>query len=153
MPNTYAQIYVHLVFAVALRDAMISQEWESELYKYIGGIIHNHKHKMLAINGMPDHIHIIVSLNPDESISDLVKNIKQYSSLWIKNEHKCRCRFAWQKGYGAFSYGQSQIEAVETYIANQKAHHRKKKFIDEYRLMLELFHIGFDERYILTEPK
>jgi REP element-mobilizing transposase RayT len=153
MPNTYAQIYVHLVFAVALRDAMISQEWEAELYRYFGTVIEDHGHHSIIINGMPDHVHIFISLNPKESIADLVKAMKQYSTLWINKNRLCRCRFAWQSGYGAFSYGQSQIETVCKYIQNQKAHHKKQKFVDEYKRFLKLFHVEYNPDYILHEPK
>jgi REP element-mobilizing transposase RayT len=152
MPNTYTQIYIHLVFAVLHRDALISQEWEQELYKYIGGILHQRKHRLIAINGAGDHVHLLVSINPNEALSVMVKNVKQYSALWVNKNHKCPFHFEWQTGYGAFSYTQSSLQNVINYIANQKVHHQKHKFTDEYKLMLQRFEIGYDDRYLLSDP-
>ena len=148
MPNTYTQIHIHAVFAVQNRISLISKTWEQRLYQYITGIIQNHGHKLLVINGMPDHIHILFGMRPTQSLSDLMRDVKGDSSLWI-NENKFVARkFSWQEGYGAFSYSKSQIPAVATYIENQELHHKKKTFIEEYLKILQDFEIEYNENYI-----
>jgi putative transposase len=148
MSNTYTQLYIHLVFAVKGRKSFIQYSWEDELYKYITAVVQNDKHKMLAINGMPDHIHIFVGLQPAISIADLVKDIKRASNSWINEKGFIKEKFEWQIGYGAFSYGKSQIERVCNYIANQKNHHNKLAFKKEYISLLELFAIPFKQEYL-----
>ena len=151
MANTYNQIYIHLVFAVKYRDAVISQSWRQELYKYITGLIGNRGHKVYAIGGMSDHIHILISLSPKQSISELVLEIKRASTLWIKDRGYVKCQFAWQEGFGAFSYGMSQINNVVRYIQNQEIHHAKRSFRNEYVSFLELFNVEYNEKYIFHE--
>jgi REP element-mobilizing transposase RayT len=148
MPNTYTQIHIHAVFAVQNRHSLITQSWKQRLYKYMTGIIQNHGHKLLAINGMPDHIHILFGMRPSQSLSDLMRDIKGDSSHWINNNHLAPGTFSWQDGYGAFSYSKSQIQAVATYIENQQSHHQKKSFIEEYVKILQDLDIDFDEKYI-----
>lgn len=148
MSNTYTQLFIHLVFAVKGRKSFIQYSWEDELYKYITAVVQNDKHKMLAINGMPDHIHIFVGLQPAISIADLVKDIKRASNSWINEKGFIKEKFEWQIGYGAFSYGKSQIERVCNYIANQKNHHNKLAFKKEYVNLLELFAIPFKQEYL-----
>lgn len=148
MPNTYTQVYVQLVFAVQGRISLIHENWKQEFYAYIIGLIENRNHKILAIGGMPDHIHIFVSLQPTQSISNLVQEVKRASSLWVNNKHYVRGNFMWQEGYGAFSYSKSQIDNVVTYINNQEQHHHKCTFLEEYKLFLENFGIQYDEKYI-----
>lgn len=148
MPNTYTQIHLHLVFAVKHRTAVITPAWKHDLYNYITGIIQNHTHKLLAINGMPDHIHILIGMRPTQSLSDLMQAIKQSSSKWVNDNRLTRGRFAWQEGYGAFSYGKSQLPAVISYIENQEEHHRKRTFLDEYRQFLDTFGIDYNEQYL-----
>ncbi len=153
MPNTYTQLYVQFVFAVKYRKATINNQWEEKLRAYISGIIQNHKHKMLAINNMPDHIHIFVGLHPTQCISDLMRIVKGESSEWINANKLTPRSFSWQEGYGAFSYSRSHIDKVIQYILNQQEHHKKITFIDEYREMLQRFAIRYDEKYIFYEPK
>ena len=148
MANTYNQIYLHLVFAVKYRDGVIDKSWRNELYQYIIGLINNRGHKVYAIGGMSDHIHILVSLSQKQSISELVQEVKRASTLWIKEKKYVRCQFAWQEGFGAFSYGKSQIESVASYIQNQEVHHAKHTFREEYISFLQLFGIEYDEKYI-----
>jgi putative transposase len=148
MPNTYTQIHIHAVFAVQNRTSLISKSWENRLYQYITGIIQNCGHKMLAINGMPDHVHLLFGMRPTQSISDLMRDIKGDSSLWINENKFVAGKFSWQEGFGAFSYSKSQISAVASYIENQELHHRKKSFTEEYTKMLQDFDIVFDEKYI-----
>lgn len=148
MANTYTQIHIHAIFAVQNRTSFISEKWEKELYKYISGIITNQGHKLLSINGMPDHIHILFGMRPVQSLSDLMQNTKGDSSKWINSKGFVRGKFAWQEGYGAFSYSKSQLPMVIGYIENQKEHHRKKGFREEYLEFLERFEVDYDERYI-----
>lgn len=148
MPNTYTQIHIHAIFAVQNRISLISKTWEQRLYQYITGIIQNHGHKLLAINGMPDHIHVLFGMRPAQSLSDLMRDIKGDSSLWINENKIVAGKFTWQEGYGAFSYSKSQIPAVATYIENQELHHKKKAFIEEYLKILQDFEIEFNEKYI-----
>ena len=148
MSDTYTQLYVQLVFAVKGRHSFINPSWEQELYKYITAVVQNDRHKMLAVNGMPDHIHIFVGLNPAISISDLVKDIKRASNNWINDQGFVQGKFQWQSGYGAFSYAKSQVDTVYQYIQNQKAHHSKQAFQAEYKGLLKLFEIAFRDEYL-----
>nr|WP_310589876.1 IS200/IS605 family transposase [Larkinella soli] len=116
MPNSYAQLYIHLVFAVKYRSGLIRPAWKEDLYRYITGIIRNQGHQLIAINGMPDHLHILIGLNPRQSLSDPMQGIKGDSSRWINQNRFTPGRFEWQQGYGAFSYSRSQIDTVVKYI-------------------------------------
>ncbi len=148
MANTYTQIHIQAVFSVQNRQCIISDSWKNELYKYITGIIKNNKHKPLAINGMPDHIHILFGLRPAQSISDLLQDIKGNSSKWINEKKFVKGNFSWQEGYGAFSYRKSDIPQIINYIRNQQEHHQRKSFTEEYLELLKEFNIDYDERYI-----
>lgn len=148
MANTYSQIYLHFVFAVQNRISLISPKWQVDLYKYMSGIISKNGHKMYAINGMPDHVHALVSMNPKQSPSDLMHDVKRSSSLWINENRFVMEKFSWQEGFGVFSYGNSQIPDIANYIEQQKKHHEKRTFIEEYIQFLKLFEIEYDERYI-----
>lgn len=151
MANTYTQIYIHTVFAVKHRYGLIKPVWREDLYRYMTGIVQNSGHKMLAVNGMADHVHVFVGLNPKQSISDLLQDIKGDSSKWINEKRLVHGRFEWQSGYGAFSYGQSQIDEVVKYILNQEEHHRKRTFQEEYTGFLKQFKVEFDERYVFAD--
>jgi putative transposase len=148
MANTYTQCYFHLVFAVKNRDALIRKEWKDELEMYITGIIQNHRHKMLAIVSLPDHLHILIGYNLNQLIPDLVEEIKTSSNSWIKGKRLSKFKFEWQKGYGAFTHSHSQIDTVVKYILSQEEHHRKKTFKEEYLEMLEKNNIEFKEEYL-----
>ncbi len=148
MSNTYTQIHIHAVFAVQNRISLISKLWEERLYQYITGIIQHKNHKLLAINGTPDHVHILFGMRPSQSLSDLMQDIKGDSSRWINENRFVNGKFSWQEGFGGFSYSKSQISAVANYIENQEEHHKTKTFIDEYRKILNDFGIDYDERYI-----
>jgi len=150
MPNTYTQIHIQLVFTVQNRECIVSSEWENDLYKYITGIIQNNNHKVLAINGMPDHLHVLIGMRPTQSLSDLLQDIKGDSSKWINQKHFLKGHFSWQEGYGAFSYSKSQISNVIHYINNQTEHHKKISFLDEYIKMLEEYEIQYDTRYLFS---
>ena len=148
MPNTYSQILIHLVFAVKGRDSLIHQSWEEKLHKYITGIVQKQDQKMLAINGMPDHIHILIGMKPNCRISDLVREIKKSSTEFIKENNLCRKNFNWQSGYGAFSCSQSSLGNVVKYILNQNEHHRRKSFQDEFMVLLNKYEIEHQQRYL-----
>jgi len=151
MANTYTQIHVQFVFAVKHRYGIIKKTWQDELYQYITGIVQNNNHKMLQINGTKDHIHILIGMRPTQSISDLMQDVKGCSSKWINDKKLVLGKFEWQEGYGAFSYGKSQINNVIHYIQNQEQHHCKKPFIEEYLEILREFEIDYDEKYIFKE--
>lgn len=153
MANTYTQIHLQFVFAVKYRDALIKKEWQENSYRYITGIIQQNKHKVLQINGMPDHIHILAGVRPEQSVSSLIQNVKTESTKWINAGKFSRHNFAWQDGFGAFSYDKSQVPDVILYIQNQENHHRKQTFLDEYRQFMDVFGIEWEERYIFTDPQ
>jgi putative transposase len=148
MPNTYTQIYIQYIFAVQDRISLIQDKWKAELYKYIHRIIENQGHKCFVINGIADHIHLLVSMNPKQASSDLMYHVKRSSSLWINDNKLVRGKFSWQEGFGGFSYSKSQVPRIITYIENQEKHHKKQNFIDEYLKFLKLFDIEYDERYV-----
>lgn len=148
MANTYTQIHIHSIFAVQNRQSLIQPSWEFELYKYITGIVQNQGHKLLQINGMPDHVHLLIGMRPVQSLSDLMQQIKQDSSKWINKKELAAGRFSWQEGFGAFSHSKSQVKTVIAYIQNQKNHHKKKSFREEYLEFLEKWEVDYDERYI-----
>lgn len=148
MAGTYSQIYIQIVFAVKYRQSLIHASWEEELYKYITGIVTNKGQKMLAINGMPDHIHIFIGMKPNCCLSDLVREIKKASNEFVKEKKFTGYKFQWQEGFGAFSYSHSSLDNVIRYIQNQKEHHRKKTFKEEYEEFLTLFQIEFKDEYL-----
>ena len=148
MANTYTQLYIHYVFAVQNRLSLISSKWQIQLYKYMNGIIEQQGHKPYAINGMPDHVHILVSMSPVQAPSELLYHVKRSSSLWINQNKFVAGKFAWQEGFGAFSYGKSQIPMIAGYIENQVNHHQKNTFYNEYLDLLKEYDVAFDERYI-----
>ncbi len=152
MANSYTQIHIQYVFVVKFRDGLIHRSWKEELFKYISGIIKFHNHKLLAINGVENHIHILVGMKPTQTISVLAQVIKANSSKWINETKMERFRFEWQAGFGAFSYSKWDVEKIINYIRNQEEHHKKKTFKEEYLKFLEDFEIDFDEKYIFQEP-
>ena len=148
MANTYTQLYVHLVFAVKNRAASVPESVRDEVQKYLCGIAQNAGHKPLAIYCMPDHLHLLVGLNPDHTIAELVRLLKANSSKWLNENKLLPHRFEWQRGYGAFSYARSQLDAVVNYILTQPAHHQKISFQEEYIAFLERFGIAYDTSYL-----
>lgn len=148
MAGTFSQIYIQLVFAVKGRENLIHPSWEEELYKYISGIVRNNEQKMLAINGMPDHIHILIGMRPSCCLSDLVREIKRSSNKFINDGKLSKRKFMWQEGYGAFSYGHTSLGNVIRYIQNQKMHHKKQTFKNEYNGILKKNQIEFQNEYL-----
>jgi putative transposase len=153
MANTYSQVHLHFVFTVKYRTGIIRNEWKDRLYQYISGIVQKNEHKMIAINGMSDHIHMLVGFRMNQSIAGLMKDVKQFSSKWINENKLVPGRFEWQEGYGVFSYSMSHVKSVIDYILNQDQHHKKKTFLAEYKEFLEKFGIEYDERFIFKELK
>ena len=151
MANTYTQIHLHLIFAVQNRRSLIQNSWKVRLYEYITGIVQQHTHKMIIINGMPDHLHIVIGMRPTQSLSDLMQDIKGNSSKWINDNKLVAGKFQWQESYGAFSYVKSQLPKLIEYVKNQEDHHKKKTFLEEYKDFLNAFEVEYDERYIFKE--
>ena len=148
MAGTFSQIYIHVVFAVEGRENLIGKQIKEELNKYIAGIIKGKGQKPIIVNGMPDHVHVFVGLKPAMAISDLVRDIKNNSTNFINDKKIVKRKFCWQDGFGAFSYGHSQIGNVYNYILNQEQHHTKRKFKDEYLELLKKFEIPYDDKYV-----
>ncbi len=151
MANTFTQLHIQLIFAVQNRTGLIDKFWKDRLYAYMTGIIQNNGHKLLIINGMPDHVHILIGFRTTQALSELVQVVKRDSSKWINENKLVRGKFSWQEGFAAFSYSHSHLQNVIEYIKNQEEHHRKLTFLEEYKLFLEKFEIEFDEKFIFKE--
>ena len=151
MANTYSQIYIQIVFAVKGRQNLISSEWKDELFKYITGIVTNEGQKLIAVNGMPDHVHILIGLKPNKALSDLVRDIKANSSRFINEKAWISGKFEWQTGFGAFTYSHSQLINVINYIQNQEEHHKSKTFKEEYVEFLKLYTVDFKNEYLFDD--
>src|SRR6185436_9554829 len=147
MANTFSQIYIQTVFAVSGRLSLITQDYKEELHKYITGIVRNKGQKLISINGMADHLHILIGLRPSMALAELVRDIKADSSEWVNRKKLARGKFAWQEGDGAFSYGHSQLDPIIGYIQNQEKHHQSRTFKKEYLTLLQKFEIDFKEEY------
>lgn len=148
--STFSQIYIQVVFAVKGRNSLITQSWEEELYKYITGIITNKGQKLIAINGMSDHIHILIGMKPSCCLSDLVRELKKASNAFVNEKKFSKFKFEWQEGYGAFSYSHSTLNNVIAYIQNQKEHHKKKSFREEYIDFLKKFEVEYKDDYLFN---
>ena len=150
MADSYTQIYIHYVFAVYGRMNLIPESNREEVERYISGIIRKEKSKTLAIYCNPDHIHVLIGLNPMSAPATLIRNIKANSSKWINSNNMVKGKFAWQNGYGAFTYSRSQLDDVCQYIHNQPIHHKNVKFKDEYIQFLNKFSIDYKEKYLFA---
>jgi len=148
MANTFSQIYIQTVFAVSGRLSLITSDFKEELHKYITGIVRKKNQKLISINGMTDHLHVLIGLRPAMALSNLVRDMKSDSSDWVNRKKLARGKFAWQEGFGAFSYGHSQLDTIIRYIQNQEKHHRRRSFKTEYLTLLRKFEIEFKEEYI-----
>jgi len=150
-PGTFTQIYIHLIFAVKFREGILKKAFRDEIFKYISGIISNRKCKPIIVNGVQDHVHILVGLNPNEKLSDLVAHIKRDSTKFINSKSLFNGKFQWQDGYGAFSCNRSQLNKVYNYILNQEEHHRVKSFREEYIEFLKEYGIKYDEKFLFDD--
>ena len=148
MADTYTQIYIHIVFAAKGRQSLIPKQHKAELPGYIMGIIKKKRQTVIQINSMPDHIHILVGITPDTTISNLVRDIKSNSTKFINRKQWIVGRFEWQEGFGAFSYGCSQLDNIASYIRNQEKHHLQKTFREEYLEILKRFNVHYDKKYV-----
>jgi putative transposase len=148
MAGTFSQLYIQAVFAVKGRENLIALPWRDELHKYIAGIIKGKEQKSIIVNGVADHVHCFVGLKPSMAISDLIRDIKNNSTNFINSKKFVKGKFAWQEGYGVFSYSHSQINDVYSYILNQQEHHKKQTFKEEYLEFLNRFDVPYDERYL-----
>jgi len=151
MANTYTQLYFHVVFAVKGRANLISAKWKEELYKYITGIVTNKNQKLIAINGMPDHIHLLIGMKPDANLSDLIRDVKANASKFINEKKFVLGKFEWQTGFGAFTLGQSQLNTIINYIRTQENHHQTKSFREEYVEFLKRYEIVYKTEYVFDE--
>lgn len=148
MAGTFLQVYIQAVFAVKGRENLIAEAWRDELHKYISGIITRKQQKSIIVNGVADHIHCFIGLEPSMSVSDLIRDVKNNSSKFINEKGYLKSKFQWQEGYGVFSYSHSEIEQVYNSILNQEEHHRKKTFKDEYIELLNKFEIEYKPEYL-----
>ena len=151
MPQSYVCLPIHVVFSTKKRIALIQPEWEERLFAYTGGVLRNEKCVLLAAGGMPDHVHLLISWAKEKSVAEVLRIIKTNSSKWIHETIPGQGDFAWQAGYGAFAVSQSNVEQVKRYIANQKEHHRKMTFQEEFLAILKRHGIAYDERYVWNE--
>jgi putative transposase len=149
MAQTMVEILVHVIFSTKNRENLIKPEIETELWAYIGGILRKHESVLLSANGTENHVHLLILQSKKIALSDMVREVKKASSLWIKTKDEAFDNFHWQTGFGAFSVSKLQVETVKKYIAKQKEHHKKQTSDEEYREFLERYSLDFDERYFL----
>jgi REP element-mobilizing transposase RayT len=147
-PGTFSQIYIQFVFAVKGRQSLISEKWEEDLYKYISGLVSNKSQKVLAINGAYDHLHILIGTKLSCCPSDLLREIKKSTNTWINENNLTKSKFSWQAGGAGFSYSKSHVDGVIKYINNQKEHHKKVTFKDEYLKILRDQEVEFKNEYL-----
>jgi putative transposase len=152
MADTYTQIHIQIVFAVKFRYCAMKKSWRDNLFKYITGIVHAQGQKLLCINGVEDHVHILIGLRPTMAISALVQEIKKASSKWINDQRLVIGRFSWQEGFAAFSYSPEALPNVIRYIENQEQHHHKSTFAEEVTSLLNEFKVDFNPKYVLKDP-
>ncbi len=148
MAGTFSQIYIQYVFAVKGRENLLRKAWRDDVFKYISGIIKGKNQKAIIVNGVSDHVHVFVGIKPNCGISELIRDIKNNSSNFINKQEYLPGHFSWQDGYGAFSYGHSQLDHVYQYILNQEKHHQEITFKEEYHDFLSKFEIPHEEKYL-----
>jgi REP element-mobilizing transposase RayT len=148
MPQSFASLHCHIIFSTKQRQPWIDAEWQPRLFEYVGGILRGHKCSLVAAGGVPDHVHLLISLGRETAVAEAVRLIKSNSSVWVHENFPSRLDFAWQTGYGAFAVSYSQIEAVKHYLARQLEHHRTKTFQEEFIELLQRHEIEYDLRYL-----
>ncbi|WP_159467248.1 IS200/IS605 family transposase [Dyadobacter sp. 3J3] len=151
MANTYYQLYVHSVFAIKFRNAVIGKVWKNDFNGIIGNLINETGCKTYIVNGVEDHVHCFFGLNPAVSISDVMRSVKAKSSKWVNESGILQDRFEWQKGFGAFSYSHSHVDSVFRYIQNQEEHHKKRSFSEEYLELLTKFETEHNKKYLFED--
>jgi REP element-mobilizing transposase RayT len=147
-PGTFSKIYLHIIFGVKWRKCLIKPDWESEIFKYISAFLKNNDLQLIQINGMPDHIHILIRIRPSTNISDLIREVKKSSNKFINSRFMLESKFEWQGGYGVFSVSESSLDIVRRYIQNQKTHHKDRKFKEEYKLLLDKHKVDYKEEFL-----
>jgi len=150
MANTYSQILIHVVFTVKGRTNLIEKKWRNDIHRYISGIITSKGQKSIIVNGVADHVHCFIGLNPSMCLSELIRDVKNNSSKYINEKKIIKGKFQWQDGFGAFSYATSQVKNVYNYILNQEEHHKKSSFIEEYLDLLDNYEIEYHEKYLFN---
>ena len=148
MAGTYSQLFVHIIFSVKSRKALLSKEWQPRVFSYIASLIENKGHKSYIVNGVSDHVHILASINHSSSVSDLVRDIKNNSAKFINENNLSPFKFSWQGGYGVFSCSKSAIEKVYKYIENQERHHSKTTFKEEYEDFIKSYGLEYQPKYL-----
>lgn len=152
MANSYSRLYIHVVFSVKYRLGLLNKTWRASLFSYIAAIIENKGCKAIIVNGVEDHVHLLIGLKPTTNLADLVRDVKCNSAKYINDRHLVMGRFSWAEGYGAFSYAHSELGSVYNYILDQEQHHQKLSFRDEYLALLKQYHIDFDMKYVFDNP-
>ena len=147
MPSTHTSLHLHIVFSTKDRVVSIKAEWRQRLHSYLGGALNSLSVVPLSVGGVADHVHLLVGIKPIHALSDVMRDVKKASSMWVHDEIGHR-QFAWQEGYGAFSVSHSNLEQVLEYVEHQEAHHASRSFQDEYRELLQRHGIAFDEKYL-----
>ena len=149
MPQSLSKILVHVVFSTKDRRPILrDRPLRDELHAYLGGVLTQLDCQPVIVGGVEDHVHLLSTLARTRSVASVVKEVKRGSSAWLKTQSHALAEFAWQRGYGAFSIGASQVVRVRGYIANQEAHHRRTSFQDEFRTLLKRYDVPYDERYV-----
>jgi REP element-mobilizing transposase RayT len=148
MPQSLAKIYIHLIFATKNRGHVLPDDIRPDLHAYMGGTLNGLGCSVIEINTEPDHAHLLFAMTRTETLSDVVGQVKKSATDWLRARGPQFADFHWQGGYGAFSVSQSAVEEVRTYIRNQREHHRKVSFQEEFRTFLKRYEIEFDERYV-----
>lgn len=151
MANTYTQLYFHVVCVVKRRENLIAKKWEDDLYKYLTGVVTGKDQKLICVNGIPDHIHILIGTKPTCNLSDLIRDVKANTSRWINENKLTPKKFEWQKGFGAFTVSQSQVSVVINYIKKQEEHHQVKTFRQEYIEFLKAYQIDYKDEYLFDD--
>ena len=147
MPQSFGSLHCHIVFSTKHRRAQLAIELHPRLFEYAGGILRNRECRLVAAGGMPDHVHLLVSMSRTAAVADVVRVVKSNSSAWLSDEVGVP-DFRWQEGYGAFAVSYSNVDQVQAYIANQAEHHRVTSFQDEFRELLRRHNLEWDERYV-----
>jgi len=148
MPGTFTQLYVQCIFAVKGRQKLLNKTWREDVFKYMAGILTNKGQKPIIINGVEDHVHLLIGLTSSVSISELIRDVKNNSSQFINNHNWVRGKFYWQEGYGAFTYSHSQLDMIYNYVKNQEEHHKVKSFKEKYLAFLNKFNVTYEEKYV-----
>ena len=151
MPSTHSNLLMHVIFSTKNRIKLIADGWQAELFAYIGRTLHEHKASLLEAGGIEDHVHLLLRVHPSFAVADTVRLIKANSSRWINEERRIQARFEWQKGYAVFSVSQSSRDALSQYIRNQREHHCKQTYEQEYLKTLELHGIEYNPNYVFDK--